>query len=142
MVLFFGFGKATRTFFPTWKLLNILDAALFFVSFVIKALFLLFCGILTCNCISCAYLVAVNTVNRPSTRYCWFLTAKNLGSIFHAMISTSQHKQYHFSILETSKYVRRHLVCCLFVSKCVLFWFQPFSQVNTSPIPILLQFTL
>ena len=129
MVLFFVFRKTTRTFFATWKPLNILDGAFFFVSFVLNTLFLLFSGILTCNCISCAYLVAVYTLNRPTTRYCWFLTAKNVASIFDAMISTSQHKPYHFSIFQTSKYIRRNLVCYFLPSKCFFsFDFRHFNK--------------
>ena len=129
MVLFFGFGKTTRTLFPTSKPLNILHRALFVVSFVLNTLFLVFCGILTCNCITCAYLVAVYTVNTRSTRYCWLLMDENVPSIFDAMISTSQHKPYHFSTLETSKSFTRHLVCCLFVSKCVFsFDFRYFNK--------------
>ena len=119
MVLFFGFGKTTRAFFPTSKPLNILDCALFVVYFLMNTLVLLFCGILTCNCISCAYLVAVSTVNTPRTPYCLFLTVENVPFIFGAMIWTSQHKPYHFFIFQTSKYVRPDLVCCLFGSKCV-----------------------
>ena len=121
MVSFFGFGKTTRTCFPFLKPLNILNGELFVVSFLLNTLFRLFCGFLTCNCISCAYLVAVSTVNRPSTRYCLFLTAKNVASTFDAMISTSQHKTYHFSISQTSKYIRRDLVCYFLASKCFFF---------------------
>ena len=77
LVLIFGFGKTTRTFFPTSKPLNIWDGALFVVCFVLNTLFLLFCGILSSNCICCAYLVAVYTVNTQSTTFCLFLTAEN-----------------------------------------------------------------
>ena len=129
LVLFFGFGKTTGTSFPTSKPLNTLDGGLFVAYFLLNTLFLLFCGILTCNCIRCAYLVALYTVNRPSTRYCWFLTAKNVASIFDAMISTSKHQPYHFSIFQTSKYLRRHLVCCFFSSKYVFpFDFRYFNK--------------
>ena len=129
LVLFFGFGKTTLTFFPISKPLILLDGALFVVSFLLNTLFVLFCRIWTCNLLSCAYLVAVCTVNTPSASYCWFLTAANVPSIFDAMIWTWKHQLYHFSIFQNSKYVRRDLVCCLLASKCVFsFDFRHFNK--------------
>ena len=117
LVLFFGFGKTTRTFLPTSKPLNILDCALFVVYLVPNTLFLLFCGILTCNCISCAYLVAVYTVNTPSTAYCLFLTAENVPLTFGVVLRSWKHQPYLCSYFQSSKYVRRYLVCCLYACK-------------------------
>ena len=77
MVLFFGLENTNRTYVPTSKALNMLHGTLF-VVFVVNTLFMLFSGILTCNSISCAYLLAVYTVNIPSTAYCLFLTAANV----------------------------------------------------------------
>ena len=119
MVLFFGIENTNRTFLLTFKGLNMLDSTLFVVCLFVIMLFVLFWGILTLNYISCKCLVAVYTVNTPSTPYCWFLTAENVLSIFDAMIWTSKHQPYHFCIFQTSKYVRRDLVCSLFTSKCV-----------------------
>ena len=123
VTLTFGFvfwlWKKHAHLFSNFETSKYLRWRLFIVYFVLNTLFLLFCGFLSCNCISCAYPFSVYTVNTPRTGYCWFSTPENVPSIFDAMMSTSQHKPYHFSILQTSKYVRRHLVCCLFVSKCV-----------------------
>ena len=85
-MLFFGFGETTATSFRTSKPLNILDGGLFVVYFLLDTLFLLFCGILSCNCISCAYLVAVYTVNTPSTAYCLFGTAENVPLTFGVVL--------------------------------------------------------
>ena len=71
-----------RTFSPTSKPLNILDGALFVVCLLLNTLFLLFCGILTCSCISCVYPVEVYNVNTPSRPYCLFLTAENVPLTF------------------------------------------------------------
>ena len=120
MVLFFAFRKITRTFFSTSKPLNILDGALFVVCFLLNTLFLLFCGILTCNCISCAYLVAVYTVNTPSTPYCLFLTAENVPLTFGVVLRSWKHQLYLCSYFQSSKYVRRYLVCCFSACKYVI----------------------
>ena len=120
MVLLFGFGITTRTFFPTWKPLNILDGALFVVCFLLNTLFLIFCGILTCNCISCAYLVAVYTVNTPSTPYCLFLTAENVPLTFGVVFWLLKNDAHLFSYFETSKYLRWRVVSCFFPSKYII----------------------
>ena len=73
-MLCFGLQNINRTFVPTCKRLNMLDGALFVVCFLVNTLFLLFCGILTCNCISRTYPVAVCTLNAPSTVCCLFWT--------------------------------------------------------------------
>ena len=91
MVLFFAFGKTTRTFFGTSKPQKILEGALVVVCFLLNKLFLLFCGILTCNCTSCAYLVAVYTVNTPSTGFekttrTFFPTSKPLNILEGALV--------------------------------------------------------
>ena len=60
-----------------------------------------------------------------------FLTAENVPSVFDATIWTWKHQPYHFSIFQTSKYVRRDLVCCLFASKYVFsFDFRHFKKKN------------
>ena len=120
MVLFFGLGKTTRTFSRTWIPLNILVGAFFVVCFVLNTLFLLFCGILACNCISCAYLLAVYTVNKPSTPYCLFLTTENVPLTFGFVLWLCKNNAHLFSKMETSKYLRLRLVCCLFSSKYVI----------------------
>ena len=119
-MLFFGFGKTTRTFFPTWKPPNILDSAFFVVCFLPNTLFLLFCGILTCNCIRCAYLVGVYTVNSPTTGYCLFLTTENVPLAFGFVLCLSKNHLHLFSNLQTSKYSCWRLICCLFPSKYVI----------------------
>ena len=120
MVLFFGFRKTTRTFFPTSKPLNILDGALFVVCFLLNTLFLLFCGILTCNCISCAYPVAVSTLNTLRRPYCLFLRAENVPLTFGFVFWLWKNHVKVFSNFETSKYLRWGLACCLFPSKYVI----------------------
>ena len=118
MVLFFGFGKNMRTFFPTLKPLNILDRALFVVCFVPNTSLLLFCGILTCNCISCAYLVGVYTVNTPRTPYCLFLTTENVPLTFGVVFWSWKHQPYLCSYFQSSKCVVFLLLNILFR----LFW--------------------
>ena len=120
MVLFFGFGKTTQTFFPTQKHLNILDGALFVVYFLISTLFLLFSSILTCSCISCAYPVALYNVNTPSTPYFLFLTDENVPLTFGFVLWLWKNHAHVFSNFETSKYLRWHLVWCLYPSKYVI----------------------
>ena len=130
MVLFYGFGKTTRSFFPTLKPLNILDEAFFVVWFLLNTLFLLFCSILTCNCISCAYLLAVYTVNTPSTPYCLFLTTENVPLTFGFVLWSWKHQPYLCSYFQSSKYVRRYLVCCLYACKYAISAFWGFLTLN------------
>ena len=120
MVLFFGFAKTTSTFFPTWKPLNILDGTLFVVYFLLNTLFVLFSGILTCNCISCVYVVAVYTINTPSTPYCLLLTAENVQLNFGFVFRLLKNDAHLFPYFETSKYLRWRVVCCLFTSKYII----------------------
>ena len=123
-MLCFGLQNINRTFVPTLKGLNMLDGALFVVCLLVNTLFLLFCGIFTWNCISHTYLVAVYTLNTENTPCCLFIRTKNVPFIFDAMISTSKQQPDQFSFFETSKYVRRYFVCCLFTSKyniCAIF---------------------
>ena len=120
LVLLFGFGITARTFFPTLKPLNILDGALFVVYFVLNTLFKLFCGILTSNIISCAYLVAVYTVNSRSTAYCLFLTAEKFPLTFGVVVRSSKRQPSLYSYFQSSKYVRRYLVCCLSACEYVI----------------------
>ena len=128
-MLFFGLENSNCTFFATFKAINMLDGTLLVVFLLLNMLYRLFRGILTLNWISRKYLHAVYTVNTPREPCSLFLTAENLPSIFDAMIWTSKHQPYHFSIFQTSKYVRRHLVCCLFASKCVFsFDFRHFNK--------------
>ena len=128
-MLFFGLQNTNRTFFATFKALNMLDGTLFVVFLLLNMLYWLFRGILTLNWISRKYLDPVYTVNTPREPCSLFLTAQNVPSIFDAMIWTLKHQPYHFSIFQTSKYVRQHLVCCLFASKCVFsFDFRHFNK--------------
>ena len=120
MVLFFGFGITTRTFSPTSKPLNILDGAFFVVYFVLNTLFKLFCGILTCNCISCAYLIAVYSVNTPNTAYCFVLTAENVPLTFGVVLRSLKHTPYLCSYFQSSKYATRYFVCCFSACKYVI----------------------
>ena len=120
LVLFFGFRETTRTFFPTSKFLNILDAALFVVFFLLNTLFLLFCVFLTCNSISCAYVVAVYTINTPSTPYCLFLAAENVTLTFGFVLWLWKNHAHLFPNFETSKYLRWRLVCWLFPFKYLI----------------------
>ena len=119
MVLFFGLGKTKRTFFLTLKPQNILHGALFVVYFLLNTLFLLFSGILTCNCIRCAYLVRVYTVNTSSTPYCLFLTTENVPLTFGVVLWSWKHQPNLCSYFQSCKYVRRYLVSCS--SACKLF---------------------
>ena len=120
MVLFFGFGKTKRTFLPTSKPLNILDCALFVVYFVLNTLFLLFRGILTCNCISCAYLVGVYTASTPRTPYCLFSTTENVPLTFGVILWSWKHQPYLCYYFQSSKYIRLYLVCCFSCCKCAI----------------------
>ena len=120
MALFFGFWKSRHTFFPTWKSLNILHDALFVVCFRLNTLFLLLCAFLTCNCISCAYLVAVYTVITSGTPYCLFLTTENVLLAFGFVLWLWKNHTHFFSNMETSKYLRWRVVCSLFRSKYVI----------------------
>ena len=120
MLLFFGFGKTTRTFFPTSKSRNILDGALFVVCFLLNTSFLDFCDFLTCNCLSCAYLVAVYTVNTPSKPYCLFLTAENVPLTFGVVLRSWKHQPYLCSYFQSSKYVKQYLVSCFSSCKYVI----------------------
>ena len=117
LALLFGFWKTTHTFLPSTTSLNVLHDALFVVCFRLNTLFLLFCTFLTCNCISCAYIVAVYTVNRPSTRYCLFWTVENVPLTFGVVLRSLKHQPYLCSHFQISKYVKRYLVCCLSACK-------------------------
>ena len=114
MVLCFHLKNINRAFVPNTKHLNMFDGPLFVLCLLINRLVLLF------SCISRTYLVAVYALNTPKTRYCFFLTTENVPFIFDAMIWTSKHQPHHFSILETSKYVRWYLVSYFLVRKYVL----------------------
>ena len=124
MVLFFCFGKTTCTFFPTSKPLNILDGALLVVCLLLNTLFLLFCGIWTCNCISCGYLVAVYTVNTASTPCCLFLTAENVPLTFGFVLWLLKNHAHFFSkfktlsILDGALFVVYFLLNTLFLLFC------------------------
>ena len=120
LALFFGFWKTTHTFFPSSKSLNVLHDALFVVYFRLNTLFLLFCAFLTSNCISCAYLVAVFTVNTPSTPYCLFSTNENVPLTFGFVLWFWKNHAHLFSNMETSKDLRSRLFSCLFPSKYVI----------------------
>ena len=82
--------------------------------------FVPFSSILTCKYINHTYPVVVYTPNTPSIPHCLFLIAGNLPLIFGVVLWPWKHQPYFCSILETSKYVRRHLVCCLFATKSVI----------------------
>ena len=91
-----------------------LDGTLFVVCLLLNNLFVLFSSILTCNCIRQTYLVAVYPLNKPSTPYCLFLTAKNIPLSFGVVLRPSKHQPYLCSNFKSSKYFRRRLLCCLF----------------------------
>ena len=78
LMLGFGIEKVDRTFVPTLKPLNMLGGTLFVVCFLENTLFLLFTGILTCNCINRTFLVAIYTVNTPRRPCSLFLPAENV----------------------------------------------------------------
>ena len=120
LVLCFGLQNINRNFVPTSKPLNMLGGTLFVVCFLASRFFLLFSSILTCNWISRSYLVAVYTLNTWNTPCCLFARTKKVPFIFDAMIWTSKQQPDQFSIFETSKYVRRYFVCCLFASKYII----------------------
>ena len=120
LVLSFGFGETTRIFFSTSKPLNTLDGDLFLVYFLLNTSSLLFWGFLTCNCISCGYLVAVYNVNTPSTPYSLFLMAENIPLTFGFFLWLWKNNVPLFSNFQTSKYLGWCLLCCLFPSKYVI----------------------
>ena len=144
LVFCFGLQNINRTFVRFSISRNKIERDLFVVRLLVNMLFLQFSGILTCNYISCTYLVAVYILNTPSTPCCLFLTTENVPFTFDAMIWTSKQKPFHFYVFQTSKYVRRYLVCCLFAFVCLFAYFcgfQAFYLVITLAAPILLQFT-
>ena len=98
----------------------------FFVVFLSLNTFLLpFSGILSCKYMNQRDTVAVYILNTRRTPYSLFLTAANVSLIFHAVRWPSKHQPCLSSILETSKYVRRYLVCFLlnrwFLLFCCIF---------------------
>ena len=97
-----------------------LDGTLLFVSLLVNRLLLLFSGILTCNIIRRTYLVAVDTLNTPSTPFCLFLTAENTPLSFGVLFWPSKHQPYLCSLFDFSKYDRARLVCCAFACKYVI----------------------
>ena len=66
----FGLQNNRRTVFPSSKPQNMLDGNLFVVCLPPNTFFMLFFGILTCNCMRRTYLFAVSTLNTPSKPYC------------------------------------------------------------------------
>ena len=93
---------------------------LFVVCLSLNMFFVPFCCILSSKYINHTYPVAECTLNTRRTTYSLFLTAENVPFIFDAMVWFSKHQPYLLSIFETSKHVRRYLVCCLFASKYVI----------------------
>ena len=120
LVFFFGFGKTTRTFSPTWKTRSILDRALFLVYFLLNTLFLLFLSFLTCNCISYTFLVAVFTLIIPSTAYCLFLTTENDPLTFGAVLRSWKHQPWLCPYFQSTNYIRGYLACCFSACKYVI----------------------
>ena len=100
-----------------------ITASLFVVSLSLNMFFLTVFCFSTCEYINHTYPVAVYTLNTGRTPYCLFSTAKNVPFNFHAVGWPSKHKPDLCSNLETSKYIRRYLFCCLFASKYVIFAF-------------------
>ena len=96
-----------------------ISGTLFIVCLSLNMLFLPFSCILTSKCINHTYPVALYTLNTPSTPYCLFLTDKNVPFNFEHVLGPSKRRSYLCSYFQTSKYVRRYLVCCLFASKYV-----------------------
>ena len=66
-MLWFGLQNINRTFVVYWKVLSMVVATSFVVCLLLNCLFVLFWYILSCNCISGAYLVAVSPLNRLET---------------------------------------------------------------------------
>ena len=120
LMLWFGFQNINPNIFPCSKHLNMLDGTWFVVCLPLNSFFLLISGILTSKYINYTYLVAVYTVNRPSTHYCLFLTTENIPLAFGFVLCPSKNHAHLFSNFETSKYLRWRVVCCLFPSKYVI----------------------
>ena len=81
--------------------------------------FVRFSSILTWKYFKHTYVVAVSTLNAPSTLSSVFITAKNVAFTFHDVLLPSKRQQYLFLFFETSNYFGRCLVCCLLGSKYI-----------------------
>ena len=119
-MLWFWLQNINDTIFWSSKPLNMIHGTLFVNCWPLNTLFLLFSGVLNFNCIWRIYLFALYTLNTPSTPCCLSVITENVPFIYDAMIWTLKHQLYHFSFFETSKYVRRYLVCCFFLCKYVI----------------------
>ena len=120
-MLRFELQNINRTIFPCSKHLNMLDETWFVVCLPLNAFFLLISGISKRKYINYTYLVAVSSVNRPSTRYCLFLTAENVPLTLGFVLWLWENHAHLFSNFETSKYLRYRLVRYLFPSKYLIF---------------------
>ena len=120
LMLWFGLQNINVTIFPSSKHQNMLDGTWFVVCSPLNAFFVFISSILTSKYINYTYLFAVYTVNRPSTPYRLFLTAKNVPLTFIFVFWLWKNHGHLFSIFETCKYLRWRLVCCLFPSKYII----------------------
>ena len=75
---------------------------------VCKYVFLPFSGILTWKCINHYHLAHLISL---------FIILQSVTFPFHFILWSSKHQSYLFIYLETSKYLRRYLVFCLFLFK-------------------------
>ena len=112
-------SKQQQDTFPSSKPQNMLDGTLFVVCLPLNTLFVLFSGILICNCIRRIF--AVYTQNTPSTAYCSFLTAENVRLTFGVILWPWKYPPYLCSNFKTSKHVRRYLVCYFLLSLSTVF---------------------
>ena len=106
---------------------------LFVLSLSLNTFFVPVSCFSTCKYINHSYPVAVYTLNTRSTPYCFFLMAKKLPFTFGAVVWHSKHQAYLCCNFQTSKYVRRSLVCCWFPSEYVIVAFY-FAIVSATPI--------
>ena len=97
-----------------------LDGICFVICSPLNAFFLLISRFLTSKYINYTYPVPVQTVNKPSTPYCLFLTVENVPLTFGFVLWLWKNHTHLFSNFETSKYLRWRVVCCLFPSKYVI----------------------
>ena len=69
-----------------------IDRGLFVARLLVNTLSLLFSGILTYICIRRTDLLAVDTLNKPSTPYCLILTAENVTLTIGVVLWPSKHR--------------------------------------------------
>ena len=118
----FIYGVHKRHYYicvSTWRSENI-GGTLFVVCLFVILFFVPFSYILTCKYINHTYPFPVYIRNTPSTPYCMYWTAENFPLTFGDAPWLWKHQSYICSDFETSKYVWRYLVYCLFAGKYVI----------------------